>query len=48
MDASQFEARADAALARLQQAVESAAGDAVDAELVGGILTLELDRKSVV
>jgi iron-sulfur cluster assembly protein CyaY len=42
MDASQFETRADAALARLQEAVEAAAGDAVDAELVGGILTLEL------
>ena len=47
MDASQFEARADAALARLQQAVESAAGDAVDAELVGGILTLELEAGGV-
>ena len=47
MDASQFEARADAALARLQQAVESAAGDAVDAELMGGILTLELEAGGV-
>ena len=47
MDASQFEACADAVLARLQQAVESAAGDAVDAELVGGILTLELEAGGI-
>jgi frataxin len=47
MDDSQFEARADAALARLQEAVESAAGDAVDADLVGGILTLELEKGGV-
>lgn len=47
MEDSQFEARADAALARLQEAIESAAGDAVDAELVGGILTLELEEGGV-
>jgi frataxin len=43
MDASQFESRADATLARLEQALEAAAGDGLDAELVGGILTLELE-----
>jgi frataxin len=43
MDASQFESRADATLARLEQALEAAAGDELDAELVGGILTLELE-----
>jgi frataxin len=47
MDDSQFEARADAALARLQEAIESAAGDAVDAELIGGILTVELEEGGV-
>jgi frataxin len=43
MDKIPFEARADATLARLLEAVEAAAGDDVDAELVGGILTLELE-----
>jgi len=47
MDDSQFEARADAALARLQEAIESVAGDAVDAELIGGILTVELEEGGV-
>src|SRR5262245_43158234 len=47
MDASQFEATADATLARLMEAVERAAGDAVDAELVGGILTLELEEGGI-
>ena len=42
MDASQFESRADATLARLEQALEASAGDGLDIELVGGILTLEL------
>src|SRR5258705_5150873 len=43
MDASQFESRADATLARLEQALEASAGDGLDIELVGGILTLELE-----
>ena len=41
MDASQFESRADATLARLEQALEAAGGEGLDIELVGGILTLE-------
>src|SRR5262245_21016910 len=47
MDASQFEATADATLARLIEAAEQAAGDALDAERVGGILTLELEEGGV-
>lgn len=47
MDSSQFEARAEATLARLQSSIEAAAGDAIDAELVGGILTLELEAGGV-
>ena len=43
MDASQFESRADATLARLEQALEDSAGDGLDIELVGGILILELE-----
>ena len=43
MDASQFESRADATLARLEQALEAAGGEGLDIELVGGILTLELE-----
>ena len=46
MDASQFESRADATLARLEQALE-AAGDGLDIELVGGILTLELEAGGI-
>jgi frataxin len=46
MDASQFESRADATLASLEQALE-AAGDGLDVELVGGILTLELEAGGV-
>jgi frataxin len=46
MDASQFELRADATLARLEQALE-AAGDGLDVELVGGILTLELEAGGI-
>ena len=47
MDDSQFEARADAALARLQEAIEAVVDDAVDAEFVGGILTVELEKGGV-
>ena len=43
MDSSQFESLADATLARLQLALEEAAGDWLSAELASGILTLELD-----
>jgi frataxin len=43
MDSSQFESLADATLARLQAAIEEAAGDALDAELIGGILTVETE-----
>jgi len=43
MDASQFESRADATLARLEQVLEASAGDGLDIELVGGILMLELE-----
>lgn len=46
MDASQFESRADATLARLEQALE-AAGDGLDIELIGGILTLELEAGGI-
>jgi frataxin len=46
MDASQFESRADATLARLEQALE-AVGDGLDIELVGGILTLELEAGGI-
>lgn len=42
MDNSQFETLADATLARVQTAVE-AAGGSLDAELVSGILTIELE-----
>ena len=42
MDNSQFESLADAKLGRLQAAVEAAGGD-LDAELVGGILTIEVE-----
>ena len=47
MDASQFESRADATLARLEQALEASAGDGLDIELVGGILTLELEAGGI-
>jgi len=47
MDASQFEGLAEETLARLQAAVEDAARDSVDAEVVGGILTLELESGGV-
>ena len=43
MDNSQFESLADATLARLQAAVEAAPGGNLDAELVGGILTIEIE-----
>jgi frataxin len=43
MDSSQFESLADATLARLQHAVEAAAGNWLAADLAGGILTIELD-----
>jgi frataxin len=43
MDASQFESLADKALSGLQAAIEEAADDEVDSELVGGILALELE-----
>ncbi len=43
MDNSQFESLADATLARVQTAVEAAAGGSLDAELVSGILTIELE-----
>ncbi|MEA2778804.1 MAG: iron-sulfur cluster assembly protein CyaY [Rhodospirillaceae bacterium] len=43
MNSSQFDSIADAALERLQLAVETAAGDSVEVDLIGGILTLELD-----
>jgi frataxin len=43
MDASRFELLADATLARLERALEDAAGDWLSAELASGILTLELD-----
>jgi frataxin len=46
MDASQFESRADATLARLEEALE-AAGDGLDVERVGGILTLELEAGGI-
>ena len=43
MDASRFESLADATLARLQTAIEEQSDGDVDAELAGGILTLELE-----
>ncbi len=43
MDNSQFESLADATLGRLQAAVDAAAGGKLDAELVGGILTIEIE-----
>jgi len=43
MDVSQFESLADATLARLQLALEDAAGDWLAVDLAGGILTIELD-----
>ena len=43
MDASQFESLADATLTRLQAAIEEQSGGDIDAELIGGILTLELE-----
>jgi frataxin len=43
MDNSKFESLADATLARLQAAVEAAPGGNLDAELVGGILTIEIE-----
>jgi frataxin len=43
MDNSQFESLADATLAQLQAAVEAAPGGNLDAELVGGILTIEIE-----
>ena len=42
MDSSQFESLADATLLRLQAAIE-AAGGKMDAELVGSILTIEIE-----
>ena len=42
MDNSQFESLADATLGRVQIAVDAADGN-LDAELVGGILTIELE-----
>jgi frataxin len=42
MDNSQFESLADATLGRVQSAVDAAGGN-LDAELVGGILTIELE-----
>ena len=42
MDNSQFESLADATLGRVQSAVESAGGN-LDAELVGGVLTIEVE-----
>jgi len=47
MDASQFESRADATLARLEQVLEASAGDGLDIELVGGILMLELESGGI-
>ncbi len=47
MDASQFEARAEDTLRRLQVALDSSAADGVDAELAGGILTIETDAGGV-
>ncbi len=43
MDANQFESLADTTLARLQTAIEDAASVHLDAELVGGILTIETE-----
>jgi iron-sulfur cluster assembly protein CyaY len=43
MDNSQFESLADATLARLQTAIEDADCDDLDAEVVNGILTIELE-----
>jgi frataxin len=42
MDNSQFESLADATLSRVQTAVETAGGS-LDAELIGGILTIEME-----
>ena len=42
METSQFESLADRTLARLQAAIEDAEGD-LDADLVGGILTIETE-----
>jgi frataxin len=42
MENSQFERLADATLAQLLSAIEAAAGD-LDAEVVNGILTIELE-----
>ena len=46
MDNSQFETLADATLSRVQTAVEAAPGGSLDAELVSGILTIELESGS--
>ncbi len=43
MDNSQFESLAEATLARLQTAIEDADCDELDAEVVNGILTIELE-----
>ncbi len=43
MDDSQFEGLAEGTLARLQTAIEAAAGGAIDTDLIGGILTLEVE-----
>jgi frataxin len=43
MDASRFESLAEATLTRLQATIEEQSQGDIDAELAGGILTLELE-----
>ncbi len=43
MDERAFETLADSTLANLLARIEDQAGDALDADLLGGILTIELD-----